>query len=128
MFESAPKTLKVLAYPPCEEPEYCGALGFDFDDPMEIGQINYDADGPDIQTFDSVFVQASKNAAALKEEEEGSLDIGGGDGESCSQEAAACSTPPRIHVAAITLKIVENHGNPDFTCIYRFRVHGEQVI
>lgn len=131
MFESAPKVLKVIAYPPCDEESYCGALGFDFDDPMEIGQLQYDADGPSVQTFDSVFVQAAKTAAAMKEEEPDSLSIGdeeGDGGESCSQEAAACSTPPRIDVAAITLKVVDNHGNPDFTCIYRFRVHGEQVI
>ncbi|CAG5129026.1 unnamed protein product, partial [Candidula unifasciata] len=27
----------------------------------------------------------------------------------------------------ITLKILNNHGNPDFTCIYRLRVHGQPI-
>ena len=25
----------------------------------------------------------------------------------------------------VTLKIIDNHGLPDYTCLYRVRVHGE---
>jgi len=25
---------------------------------------------------------------------------------------------------SVSLRILSNHGHPDFTCLYRFRVHG----
>lgn len=28
---------------------------------------------------------------------------------------------------AVELSVLSNHGNPDYTCIYRFRVHGTAV-
>lgn len=130
--KSAPKKLKVIAYPVCMDSTECGALGFDGTDPMEVAQIEYDADGPTIQTFDSVFVAQKK--AKPREVELDGLDQDELDDEeedkdtSCSVETASCSTPPEINVAAITLKILENHGNPDYTCLYRFRVHGEQIL
>lgn len=110
--------MKVVAYPPCENPQKCGGIGFDASDPMEVAQFEYEIDGPVIQTFDSIFASA---ASTVVPEEEDSKD-------SCSAEAAACTTPPNIDVAAVTLKIVENYGSPDYTCIYRFRVHGEQIL
>lgn len=27
----------------------------------------------------------------------------------------------------VSLRIHSNHGNPEYTCLYRFRVHGEVV-
>lgn len=129
--ESAPKKLKVFVYPPCPVGEECGGLGFDAEDPMEVAQIDYRVDGPSVQTFDSIFVAKSgaKIAAIEKEENElGEDDEEKEEGASCSTEAAACSAPPKIDVAAITVKVLENHGNPDYTCMYRFRVHGEQVF
>ncbi len=131
VYTSAPKKLKVIAYPPCLEPNICGALGFDAADPMEVAHIEYDMDGPVVQTFDSIFVQAAK-PRAFRADDEAEIDVDEDEGEdevtSCSQEAAACSSPPEMDVAAITVKILENHGNLDYTCIYRFRVHGEQVL
>jgi hypothetical protein len=32
-----------------------------------------------------------------------------------------------IPIDAVTLEIKSNYGNPSFTCLYRFRVHGEQI-
>jgi SUN domain-containing protein 1/2 len=139
--ESAPKKIRVFGYPPCpEEEKRCRALGFDDDDPMEIAQINYDADGPSVQTFNSVFVPTNDdddgdddddNEDDDKDDDDDdipSLTEDSDDDEgSCSAEAASCTSPPKIDFAAITVKIVENHGNPDYTCLYRFRVHGEQV-
>jgi Sad1 / UNC-like C-terminal len=117
MLETAPKKVKVIAYPPCSHPEECGGLGFDVSEPMEVAQFEYDIEGSISQTFNSVFVSALPPVT-------NEID---GDG-SCSAEAAACTSPPHIDVAAITLKVTENYGSPDYTCIYRFRVHGSQVF
>ena len=52
----------------------------------------------------------------------------GGEGEDqggCAAEGAtACSSPPVVAFAGVTVKVLENWGNPDYTCIYRFRLHG----
>jgi SUN domain-containing protein 1/2 len=32
----------------------------------------------------------------------------------------------QIPVSSVILKIHSNHGNEDFTCLYRFRVHGDE--
>ena len=93
--------------------------------------MEYDVDGPSIQTFDSIFVQKNKTPREVMQTDELDADELDNDEDaetSCSVEAASCSTPPKITVAAITVKILENHGNPDYTCMYRFRVHGEQVL
>jgi hypothetical protein len=127
---TAPKRMRVIGYPPCIEDE-CSALGFDVTDPMEIAQINYDTDGPSVQTFESVWVQAAANSASSsssfedEDEEDDEDELEEEDDEGSCAEATQCSAPPRIDVAAITVKIVENNGDPEYTCMYRFRVHGE---
>jgi hypothetical protein len=126
---TAPKRIRVIGYPPCIEDE-CRALGFDVTDPMEIAQINYDKEGPSVQTFDSVWVQAANSASSTfkdedEEDEDDEDELEEEDDEGSCAEAISCSSPPRIDVAAITLKIIENSGNPEYTCMYRFRVHGE---
>lgn len=30
--------------------------------------------------------------------------------------------------SVVTLKVLSNHGNPEYTCIYRFRVHGKPFM
>jgi len=124
--ESAPKKVQVIAYPPCDEPERCGALGFDVSEPMQVAQFEYSTEGSVSQTFDSIFVSSTSTPESDHENEIEEED--GEEGGSCSKEAAACTKPPHIEVAAITLKVLENHGNPDYTCIYRFRVHGQQIL
>lgn len=113
--ETAPRKMKVIAYPPCDHPEACGALGFDASDPMQVAQFEYDITGTMTQTFNSIFVSLPQ---ASDQDDNGS----------CSTATAACTTPPKIDVAAVTLKVTDNYGSPDYTCIYRFRVHGEQII
>jgi SUN domain-containing protein 1/2 len=27
----------------------------------------------------------------------------------------------------VSLRVLSNHGHPDYTCLYRFRVHGDAV-
>merc|ERR1712216_1116253 len=34
-------------------------------------------------------------------------------------------TEQREYVRYVTLEVLSNHGNADYTCLYRFRVHGE---
>ena len=139
--ETAPKTIRVTGYPPCDDNDNddndndngaCKALGFQIQDPMEIAQIHYDTEGPSsIQTFDSIWTtQASKFSKTTTAVEDSSSnddeddDDDDDDEDSCSQ-AASCTAPPRMNVAGITVKILENWGNPEYTCMYRFRVHGE---
>ena len=40
------------------------------------------------------------------------------------QTFAASSLGERVD--AVTLKVKSNHGHPDYTCLYRFRVHGDE--
>ena len=44
-------------------------------------------------------------------------------------DAAAASTVQTFEtaptkVSAVTLRVRSNHGHADYTCVYRFRVHG----
>ena len=128
MYQSAPKKIEVIGYPACSKVDDCHAVGFDMKDPMTIARINYDIEGPSFQTFDSLFTEAIKYKSTVDEEddEEESEDDEeeSEDGGTCSTQTS-CSSPPRLSVGGITLKIQENWGNPDYTCLYRFRVHGE---
>ena len=80
--------------------------------------IDYDIEGSAIQTFDTIYAQKAPVEESLEEE----------DGGSCSVEAAACSTPPKVDIGGLGLKVLDNWGNGDFTCIYRFRVHGQPLF
>jgi hypothetical protein len=126
MRDSAPKKLKVIGYPACES-DGCAALGFDVHDPMDIGFINYDPKGSDVQTFESVFAQAVRaepDDELVDEEGLPGFDDEEAKEEGCSAGATICSTPPVVAFSGITVKVLENWGNPDYTCIYRFRLHG----
>lgn len=116
---SAPKTIKVIGYPTCtNKKDECYSMGFDMYDPIEIAHIDYDIEGSAIQTFNTIYAQP----APVEEELDESDGEGGG---SCSVEKASCSTPPQTEIGGITLKVLNNWGNDAFTCIYRFRVHGQ---
>lgn len=115
---SAPKHIKIIGYPPCDNfDEMCDSVGFDTTDPIEIANINYSMEGASVQTFRSHYAEAMANAPkpVLGEQAETG---------SCSVQAS-CSTPPRISVAGVAVKILENWGNRDFTCLYRVRLHGD---
>jgi len=152
---SAPKHVRVFGYPPCwvkkeedssvkksdyldeddDEEQYVrgicdDGLDFDLESPIVLHDIEYDLDGPSIQTF---------HIPLPPEEEEG-------DGASCSEETKSCggddplggnnhilySSSDRTDtinegVTAIRVEVTDNWGNEDYTCIYRFRVHGDAL-
>lgn len=129
---TAPKHIKVVGYPPCDSNDVeCSALGFDMSDPTDIAQILYDVEGSkSVQTFESNYAKALKSLSKsyLRDHDrEGKADhsVVGEIGSCSSAEATSCSVPPRIRVAGLTIQILENWGNPDYTCLYRVRVHGE---
>jgi hypothetical protein len=125
--DSAPKVIQVIGYTPCEkEDDECLSLGFNKKDAIEITQFTYDIEGSMVQTFDSHYGKAMKEMASASLKDEKVLEgINDDDPASCSAEAASCSAPPRIGVAGVTFKVLENWGNTEFTCLYRVRIHGE---
>lgn len=116
---SAPKTVRVIAYPPCMESD---GMGFDVHAAWQVMKFEYNADGKSSQTFE---VPTTSR-----------------DDESCSEEAMSCTAEAeplgKLHVAsqqrdsaaaaaAITIDVLDNWGWDDYTCLYRIRVHGDIV-
>lgn len=117
---SAPKLISVIGYPPCDKSDKrCVSLGFDIADPIEVARVTYNVEGgPSVQTFDSHFGLAMKNLAEHEEDNNDEDDHDAlveerDDPASCSsEEATSCSAPPRISVAGVTFKVLQNWGNP----------------
>jgi SUN domain-containing protein 1/2 len=124
MIQSAPKEIRVFGYPACSNKlEDCYALGFDDTDPMEIARVDYDIEGPTFQNFDTIFATKT-DTSVLGNDSEIEDDAG-----SCSSEKmTSCSSPPKRSFGGVTLKIYDNWGNDEYTCLYRVRVHGEPDI
>ena len=135
-YESAPKHMKIIGYPPCSDDDSsnCAAIGFDINNPIDIAEIRYEVDGPSIQSFDSYYTKAIDSmppplppatTTFNDDDDDDDEEVEEVDSGSCSVQTASCSGPPRISVAAVTMKVLENWGNPDFTCLYRLRLHGD---
>lgn len=115
---SAPRNVVIVGYPPCSTNE-CNGMGFDLEGGgFDLVTFEYQVDGTSAQTF----LVSDQGSAA---------------GE-CSETTTSCSAPPEMQlsqdsrqeanvVGGIMLKVLDNWGNEDFTCIYRLRVHGEAV-
>ena len=149
---SAPKKVRVIGYPPClskkvhsniggvkksdylddygdDGDEYVqgvcdDGLDFDVESPIVLHDFEFDLDGPSIQTFhipsDSTDGSCSEDTGTCG----GSLDGPNG--------GVLNSSPDRSDsidegVSAIQLQITDNWGNKDYTCVYRFRVHGDTI-
>ena len=120
--KSAPKQVKIVGYPPCNEGDKdCESLGFDAKNKFDVAEFTYDKEGPSVQTFSSYYGQAMKDTAASDTEHSEDKTEDG----SCSTEAASCTTPPRIYVAGVGVEVKDNWGHQQFTCLYRVRIHGE---
>lgn len=109
--KSAPKNLRIIAYPPCND---CDGVGFDTSQAWELTAVDYDVEGPTSQTF-NVPVPAA----------------------SCSEEVPSCeaeadplgsirvASSKDAYAAAVTVAIEDNWGKDEYTCLYRFRIHGD---
>ena len=133
--DSAPKRIRIVGYPSCEDDDRCAGIGFDSRDAIRIGELEYDAEGPSVQTFDFNLDMPPSIGTNVEESEfhgEVDDDYPNDDDESgsasCSMSSSSCSPQPQHVVAGVTFQILDNWGNPDFTCLYRFRIHGDRSI
>jgi SUN domain-containing protein 1/2 len=121
-FTSAPRKIRVIGYPPCTDD--CRGMGFDLSKGSTLATMDYDKDGRHIQTF-----EISGGDASLEGECAESKEILG----SCSappslDEALVAPVIPEAiskEVSGIKLEILSNWGVEEYTCLYRFRVHGQ---
>lgn len=75
---------------------------------------SYDAQGPSAQTF---------RPAPPSDEDIFLEDVA--DISRRARGASRSSASKPEFVRFVSLRIRSNYGNPDYTCLYRFRVHGE---
>lgn len=111
--KSAPKKLKVIGYPRCDDDDGCSATGFGFDtrDALDLTQLEYEIDGSSLQTFE--VIPASSGMIAPEEGEEDESEDEG----TCSTTSTSCGAPYQGPVGAVTIKILGNYGNPSFELV-----------
>ena len=115
---SAPKRIRVYGYTPCSE-NHCHGFGFDIKSKELIVELTYNTDDElNVQTFPIIYTD---DAIARQS-----------DVSSCSvtTTTGSCTGSSRNTTrvsAAVTLEILDNWGNADYTCLYRIRVHGEPI-
>jgi len=102
---SAPRQFRIVGY---------HANGFDADDGVVLGTFEYDVQGPTTQIFDLL---VAPPAAVASEDDD---DVG-----SCSATGPSCGSGIFSNLKGITIQILNNWGNPEYTSLYRLRVHGE---
>ena len=118
---SAPKTLRVYGYPACES--YCNGLGFDVKRKVVLAEFEYDAQVGGVQTF-AVASHAPAGPSSTCDDAPAAIE------DAADASSGSCSAPhPKLvePILGMELAVLENMGNSDYTCLYRFRVHGEAV-
>ena len=73
----------------------------------------------DVEVFDDV---SSRDSAGA--EEYGPFHYDGENSEKPLQYFEADKSEKNHKAMIVKLNILSNHGHPNFTCVYRFRVHG----
>ena len=106
---SAPKTVKVYGY---ESPQ-------DDEPAVYLTTLMYDLEGRQVQTFPI----ATDPTTDTDDDEQESA--------SCSavSDTPSCGVldPTHTAIAVVKFEIVDNWGHPEYTCVYRLRVHGQAV-
>lgn len=116
---TAPQRVRVYGYAPCTSNNHCDGRGFDINSKFILAnELVYDLDGSfNIQTFPLGTASPHPEDADQQDDTAGSCAASAG-------EAACGASPTRsIKVAAVTVEILSNHGHPDYTCLYRVRIH-----
>jgi hypothetical protein len=80
-------------------------MGFDVNGAWELTSVEYAVEGRSSQTFD-----IPVGACSAEPEPLGKVHV---------------ASPQDDAVAGITFAILDNWGVEDYTCLYRFRVHGD---
>lgn len=124
--QTAPKIVKIYGYAPCGHTTTSSTtcddgLGFDVASKALLAEITYDIHGEsNVQTFATTGSLESTKPNVHHDDDgscsavEAAHSCGGGEGSAV--------------IAAVSVEIVENWGNKDYTCLYRIRVHGDPAI
>jgi SUN domain-containing protein 1/2 len=119
--QSAPKRVQVTGYAPCTRTN-CAGLGFDPTQKFVIANVEYSieqGESGSIQTW-----PVMEEPLEVAEQGACSATFASCDSGLDSTTAAGTATSGGIY-SAIEVSVLDNHGNDDYTCLYRFRVHGE---
>eukprot|EP00977_Amphora_coffeiformis_P013563 scaffold3586_cov164-Amphora_coffeaeformis.AAC.14 len=127
--DTAPKTMRVWGYAPCEDGDDCQGLEYDEEDVYDLFRgrtIAYDLNGASVQTF---WLPKPKSPKVEDEDADPASCTAPEDDEDEEAMMASCSgdfsvVEPDTLVRAIKIEVIDNWGNSDFTCLYRARVHG----
>lgn len=113
--DTAPKTLRVWGYAPCEKWN-CKGLEFKEEEMYDLFRgetIKYDLNGSSVQTF--WLPPPQSPGCDAPDDEHASA-------ASCIADFSVVDIDTLVR--AIKIEVIDNWGNGDYTCLYRARVHG----
>lgn len=124
---SSPKKVNVYGYLTC--PAASHELGFDLKRRVLLTSLEYDAQQGGVQTFP---ISPTAAAAPTEAGECGANAASIGNSDSPLVPGSCRGPPPSAGatdpMGGIEVEVHDNWGNAEYTCLYRFRVHGEAVI